>query len=156
MAFKNVILTKKGATKWAKYFAEKYPTKAGFIGRWETWSGLTVNEEQTVFVKSKCENPADPDQVWLYYFWHGYLFNVQMRRIWRNQELKAWVLEWMNPYPEQLSKKVLHLPWQLKRKRKLILKDLKTALIVYGEDGSKVLNPPLPDIEIRIGNEVYK
>ncbi|MFK4566806.1 hypothetical protein [Enterococcus sp. UD-01] len=156
MKFKNVILTKKGAGKWANYFAEKYPTKAGFVGRWTTWSGLTINEDQSVFVKHKCDNPDKPTQVWLYYFWHGYLFNIQMKQIWEKQELKAWEVDWINPYPEQLSSKSIHLPQKLKKKRKIIFRDLRQALIVYGVDGSKVANPPLPNIKIRLEKEVYE
>ncbi|MFK4566804.1 hypothetical protein [Enterococcus sp. UD-01] len=155
MKFKNVILSEEEAMKWAEYFAEMYPEKKGRVGEYSTWSGMTVNEDQTVFVKTNRVNQDNSDEVWFYYYWYGCLFIVQMERIWGEEDLEGWEFDRIMTFPNNLYGPGIHLSEKLKSKKEQIFQDLKEAMIVYGRDGTQVSNPPIPNIQILVEGRAY-
>jgi hypothetical protein len=160
MGFKNVLLEEEEASKWAEYFAKKYPQNNGFTGFSSTWSGMTVNDEQTIFVATERVNHDDPDEIELYYFWHDYLFSIEMRKIWGEEDLEAWEFYRLMSYPNFKYKRGVHLPIELEHEEEKIFQDLKEALIIYGRkgigvEGYEYLDPPKPNIELRVEGRVY-
>ena len=160
MVFKNVILEKEEAVKWAEYFDDKYGTEGGFTGDYRTWNGLTVNEDQSIFVATKRVNHDDPQEIEFYYFWHGHLFSVNTRQIWVGGYLKAWEFNRLMTYPGLIYAYGIHLPEELETNQEQILQDFKSAMVVHGRKGIgtkgyEKLDPPLPHIQIRAEGKVY-
>lgn len=130
MVFKNVLLTKDESVKWAEYFSRKYPTGGGFIKDYRTWSGLTVNGDQSIFIETERVNHDDPYDIDLFYFWHGQLFSFKMRQVWGEEDLEAWEFKRLMSYPELNYDYGIHLPQTLEKNKEQILKDLKVAMTV--------------------------
>ena len=160
MAFKNVILEKEEAVKWAEYFDEKYGDHGGATGDYRTWGGMTVNKDKSMFIRKKWVNHEDPNEIELYYFWHGYLFSVDVRQVWGDDDLEAWEFSRLMSYPRFNYSSGIHLPEELIKDKEQILQDFKTAMVTYGRKGIGIsgyekLDPPLPHIQIRVGDKVY-
>lgn len=160
MVFKNVLLSKEESIKLAEYFDEKYGSNGGFTGIWSTWSGITINENQTIFVAKNRVNRDKPYQSWFYYFWNGYLFDIQVNEIWGDDDLEAWDLDYISFYPVRHCGFGIQIPNELVKNKEQILQDLKSAMIIYGRYGNGVkgfekLDPPITNIEIRVEGKVY-
>lgn len=154
MTFKNVCLAA-AARKWADYFVEKYPEYKISLGQSVGWTDMTVNHDHTIFVKKDRENREEDEDIDLFYFWHGQLFAIKMRQIWRGSELQAWDCLRLMAYPVLNYARDRHLPEALKTCEEHIFQDLKSALMIYGEVDREVITRPLPNIQIRVGGKLY-
>ena len=160
MKFKNVFLEEEEASKWGTYFVKNYPDHKIRLGQMVRWTGMTINTEQTIFVKVAHVNREDPHDIDLFYFWHGYLFSVKARQIWGENGLETWDLKYLIAYPTLDYVNILNLSEELTQFQEQILQDFKAAMIVYGRKGIGVagyekLDPPLPHIQIRVEGKVY-
>ena len=160
MKFKNVFLEEEEASKWGTYFVKKYPDHKIRLGQMVRWTGMTINTEQTIFVKVAHVNREDPHDIDLFYFWHGYLFSVDVRQVWGDDDLEAWEFSRLMSYPRFNYSSGIHLPEELIKDKEQILQDFKTAMVTYGRKGIGIsgyekLDPPLPHIQIRVGDKVY-
>ena len=155
MIFKNVNLTREEASKWITYFKKTYPYCENVIGLRMIWPCLTVNQDKSIFIKTKFIHHDAPYDIELFYFWHGYLFLLKMKQVWGEEDLEAWEFNLLIPYPDARAQAGIHLPKKLIKDEVQIFQDLKAAMVVYGQYGGNMVNPPIPSIKIHVGGKVY-
>ena len=155
MAFKNIKLSRKEASNWIAYFKETYQFRGDTIRINMIWPCLTVNQDKSIFLKTKFINHDVPYDVEVFYFWLGCLFLLKMKQVWGKEDLESWELNLLSPYPEVYFKSGIHLPEKVIKDEAKIFQDLKVAMVVYGQNGGNVMNPPLPKIKINVAGKVY-